>query len=373
LTDGRISEFLDPAVAELYLLGHGWDAVKRTPAFSVWSRGDLGGDVALFLPLSRVPDDYEERLAQFVRRLASIEDVDWSTAITNLRYAASDLVRVRLVSPRVGPGEVPITDGAKLFGGTRDLIQAAASAAIEPRPAYGTRKHGAVMEYLDSVRLGQTERGSYVVTVISHVEPDEQGALLPDEAAHLHVPFERRVTTQLVLALGAVRDSAGRVLAGESVDVFEDAVDQGVSANLCDALYTMSEESLASSLEISVDWAVSRKPTVQADRVTLEPKIMPLLSEASKALKKLGPFEDVEVVGVVGILDRGADDEIGMIVIEGFAMGSKRNVRIELDDAQYHRALEAHDEKRTVAIRGTLVKEGKSWRLLDPTALRINA
>lgn len=373
MTDDRIADFVDPAVAELYMLGHGWDAVRRTGAFSVWSHPNRGRDVALFLPLSRVPDDYEERLAQFVRRLANIEDADWSTMLTNLRYAASDLVRVRLVSPRVGLGELPITDGAKLFGGTRDLIQAVASAAIEPRPAYGPKKHATVVDYLNSVRLGQTERGSYVVTVISQVEIDEQGALLPDEAAHLRVPFERRVTTQLVLALEAVHDAAGQVLAGASLDVFEDVIDQGVSANLCDALQVMSEESVSSALEISVDWAVSRPPTVPDQRVTLEPEIMPLLPEASKTLKKLGPFDNVEVIGVVGILDRRADDEVGTIVIEGLAMDTKRNVRIDLDDTQYHRAIEAHDGKRTVAIRGTLVKEGKSWRLLDPGPLRVEA
>ncbi|HST33339.1 MAG TPA: hypothetical protein VLJ80_07435 [Solirubrobacteraceae bacterium] len=373
MTDDRISEFVDPAVVELYMLGHGWDAVRRTGAFSVWSHPNHGGDVALFLPLSRVPDDYEERLAQFVQRLSSIEETDWSTMLTNLRYAASDLVRVRLVSPRVGLGELPITDGAKLFGGTRDLIQAAASAAIEHRPAYGPKKHSTVVDYIDSVRLGQTERGSYVVTVISEVEPDEQGALLPDEAAHLQIPFERRVTTQLVLALEAVHDAAGQVLAGAPVDVFEDVIDQGVSANLCDALQIMGEESVSSALEISVDWAASRPPTVTDQRVTLEPEVMPVLPEASKTLKKLGPFDDVEVVGVVGILDRRADDEVGTIVIEGVAMGARRNVRIDLDDTQYHRAIEAHDEKRTVAIRGTLVKEGKSWRLLDPGPLRVQA
>jgi hypothetical protein len=368
----HIADFVNPEVAELYLLAHGWEAKQRTRAFSTWSRPDLE-DVALFLPLSREPEDFDERLEQFVQRLARIEGSDWPTTATNLRYAASDLVRVRLVSPRVGPGELPITDGAKLFDGTRDLIQAAACAAVQPRPAYGPKKSGTVVEYLDGVRLGQTERGSYVVTVISDVEPEEQGSILPDEAKHLQVPFQRRVTTQLVLALDAARGTAERVLEGADVKVFEDAVDQGVSANLCDALHTMGEESQSSTVEVTVDWAVSRRPTVQGRRVTVEPKFLPVLSEASRALKQLGPFEDVEVVGIVGVLDRGTDDEVGTIVIEGVAMGARRNVRVELPDAQYHRAVEAHDAKRTVSIRGTLIKDRKSWRLFDPGPLRIEA
>lgn len=372
MTGERIADFIDPQVAELYLLAHGWEARRRTRAFSTWSRTDLN-DVALFLPLSREPDDFEERLAQFVEKLARVEGTAWPTVATNLRYAASDLVRVRLVSPRVGPGELPIADGAKLFDGTHDLIQAAACAAVQPRPAYGPKKPGTVVDYMDGVRLGQTESGSYVVTVISDVEPEEQVALIPDEAKHIQVPFERRVTTQLVLALDAVRGTAERVLEGEDMMVFEDAVEQGVSANLCDALNTIGEESQSSTVEVTVDWAVSRRPTLRERSVTVEPKLLPVLTEASRTLKQLGPFEDVEVVGIVGILDRGTDDEVGTIVIEGVAMDTRRNVRVELADEHYHHAVEAHDAKRSVSIRGTLIKDGKSWRLLDPGPLRVEA
>lgn len=365
-----IATTVDPRTAELYLLAEGWEARRRTPNFSTWSRPDLT-DVALFLPLSSVPDDYAERLAQFVERLAALEEAAVSTVVTNLRYAASDLVRVRLVSPRVGAGELPITDGAKLFDGARDLMIAAACAAVEPRPAYGSKKHGSVVDYLDGVRLGQTERGSYVVTIISDVRPDEQMPLVPDQAAHVDVPFERRVTTQLMTALDAVTDAAHRVIGGAKLDVFEEAIDAGVSANLCDALETMGKESQASTVEVSVNWAVSRLPTVKLQTVSVEPTVLQVLPDASRALKQLGPFENVEVVGIVGVLDRGANDEIGTIVIEGVAKGDRRNVRVELIDAQYHRAVEAHDAKLTVAISGTLVKDGKHWTLLDPGPIRI--
>lgn len=372
MTDDRISEFVRPETAELYLMARGWEARRRTPAFSTWSRDDQE-NVALFLPLSREPDDFELRLDEFVGRLARIEGLDLDTITTNLRYAASDLVRVRLVSPRVGAGELPIRDGAKLFEGTRDLMQAAACAAVDPRASYGSKKPGTVVDYLNGVRLGQTERGSYIVTVISDVTPEDQGSLLPNEAAHLQVPFERRVTTQLVQALDAARDTAARVLEGESITIFEDAVEQGVSSNLCDALHSMGDESVSSMVEVTVDWAISRPPAVEERQITLEPKFMPVFSDAARTLKQHGPFEDVEVVGIVGQLDRGADDEVGTIVIEGTAQETRRNVRIELGGEQYHKAVEAHDAKRTVSVRGTLSKDGKSWTLIDPGPLRYEA
>ncbi|HKJ35958.1 MAG TPA: hypothetical protein VKA36_05270, partial [Solirubrobacterales bacterium] len=76
-------------------------------------------------------------------------------------------------------------------------------------------------------------------------------------------------------------------------------------------------------------------------------------------------------VGNVKRLDRPADDEIGTIVIDGEARGERRKVRVQFNDADYHRALSAHDKRRAVSVVGTLQKAGRKWILLDPRELSI--
>ena len=88
------------------------------------------------------------------------------------------------------------------------MMAVACAAALPGRPSYGPRVPSAAAEYLDGVRIGQTEPGSYVITVISDVAVPEQQALVADETMHVDVPFERRVTTTLVEALAAAQVAA---------------------------------------------------------------------------------------------------------------------------------------------------------------------
>jgi hypothetical protein len=209
----KLSGVLDPRQIEVYLMARGWESRRRTPMFSTWT-GPAGTPARgpLFLPLSSIPADYEDRLQEFVHELAAVQREDRDVLITNLRYATADLVRIRLVSPRVGPGELPIGDGADLIKGAREMMLAAACASIATRANFGPNKPRQAVEYLDQVRLGQTERGSYVVTLISDVAPPEQHALLPEDAAHFDIPFERHVTTKLLTALSAGHDAAQAIL-----------------------------------------------------------------------------------------------------------------------------------------------------------------
>jgi len=252
---------------------------------------------------------------------------------------------------------------------------AAACAEINVRPNFGPRVPDLARDYMDHVRLGQTERGSYVVTVISEVAAPAQRAILPDDAAHFQIPFERRVTSKLVMALSAARDAADTVVQGsEGYGAFDDAVEAGVSANLCDAVARIGTESAGANVQIGVEWASSRPATVRAPSgVSFDSAELPVVREAVAYLRQLGPFDSEMVAGIVSRLTREKDDEIGTIVIEGEARGEKRKVHVELPDDQYDLAVQAHKTRRPIMIRGTLYKRGRSWVLSDPGQLAFEA
>lgn len=368
----NLSTLLDPREIETYLLARGWEVRRQTPMFSTWDppRG-ASARTQLFLPLSSKPRDFESRLRDLVWRLAEIEGEDRDVLVTNLRYASADLVRIRLVSPRVGSGEVPIGDGTRLFEGAKELMLAAACAEINVRPHFGPRVPDVARDYLDHVRLGQTEQGSYVVTIISEVAAPAQRAILPDDAAHLEIPYERRVTTKLVTALSAAQSAAHAVVQGsEGYGAFDNAVEEGVSANLCDAVARIGTESAGANVQIGVEWASSRPPTTQVPPdVSFDSADLPVVREAIAYLRQLGPFDSELVSGIISRLTREKNDEIGTIVIEGEARNEKRNVHVELPDDQYDLAVEAHRTRQPVRIRGTLYKRGRSWVLSDPGQL----
>jgi hypothetical protein len=372
----NLGQFLDPTSIEVYLLAHEWEPKTRNRLFSTWRRfDDAESNDFLFVPLTSAPADYEDRLRELVFGLAAAEARDVDEVVVNLRYATADLIRISLVSPRVGLGELPIEDGRKLFDGARDLMLYAACAAVKPRTSFGTNPPAAAKDYMEGVRLGQTERGSYVVTVISNVAPPEQQSLMRDEQVQMDTPFERRVTSRLMESLNATRTAATRVIDEHAnvAETFEDAVEQGVSAQLCGAIYKMAEEQVGANVEVRMNWAASRplQATRVPPKVDFPPAVLPVLSEAYGALRQHGPFDDVVVEGFVTRLNRGKDEEaIGSVVIDGYARGESRKVHVELPESEYHIAVRAHDTRYPVRVLGTLAKRGRFWVLSDPGQLR---
>jgi hypothetical protein len=365
----ELVELVEPAAAELYLTAHGWAREQDNDMFSVWVRHDP--PIHLFVPRSRQPDDYGRRLFDFVEKLARVELRDPAVVATNLRYAASDLVRIRLEGPNIRAGEVPIAEGADLFEGARKLMMAAACSAHDPKPYYGPRKPNVAAHYLEGVRLGQTERGSYVVTVISDIAPLAQETLLPEEAP---APFQRRVTETLASALGAAKEAARRVIE-EFADftVFEEGVSEGVSANLCDAIAYIAADESPTNIAVTVDFSASWLRVGAGDPigVDFDPAEVQIVERAASHLRQLGPFAGIYVRGFVRHLDRGTADQVGTIIIEGVANGERRNVYVDLAGDAYRTAIAAHDERTEIAITGTLVKKGRHWSLLDPSDLEI--
>ena len=285
--EARLSSYLDPR--QMRFSDGARLAVTKAHADVL----DVGGtgrcDARAAVPaVVPCPQDFEERLQEFVSALARIQDEDRDALVTNLRYATADLVRVRLVGT-VGRGELPIGDGADLFEGAREMMLAAACATVSTRPNFGPRKPRQALDYLDQVRLGQTERGSYVVTVISDVAPPEQQHLVPDDAAVIDVPFERHVTTKLVGALSAAHGAATSILTQQSgYGAFDEAVEAGVSANLCDAIVTMGAEQAAAHVEVSMEWASSRPPAPGVpSSVAFEAASLPVIKQAVAHLREL--------------------------------------------------------------------------------------
>ena len=151
---------LDPRSAEIYLSAHGWEPKKRTSRYSTWLRLIDHRPAHLFLPLDPQPVDYSERLLEFVRKLAAAENRAEDIVATNLRYASADLVRLRLSGAGIGRGEVSLAAGTHLFECAQGVMTAAACSAVVERPQYGPKRPRQATEYIEGVRLGQTEVGS---------------------------------------------------------------------------------------------------------------------------------------------------------------------------------------------------------------------
>jgi len=253
--DSDAFQSLPPREVAAYLRGRGWNEVSRLGAKgSVWVlRTDDQDEYELLLPLDRSLRDFKVRMSEVLTTLEQAEQRSQLEILQDLSTVAGDLVRIRLDRLDVHNGTIPLDVGVKLIESVRDLVAAAACAAVAPKPYYQARRPSQVVEYMQKVRLGQTQQGSYVVNVLSRVPPEVAvGQMQLPFATPPEDPYERKVTMTLASGLAVAR---GTIDSYSSIADVQQIVAHGVSSNLCEALAAIGRDESAQEVDISFAWA----------------------------------------------------------------------------------------------------------------------
>jgi hypothetical protein len=103
----------------------------------------------------------------------------------------------------------------------------------------------------------------------------------------------------------------------------------------------------------------------------IEPDSFPVIQEAARLFQETEPQDDFQLVGFIQQLRRPEMDPIGRVTIISVVDDTARRIVVDLPEAQYAIATDAHRRRKTISCVGELVKEGRSYRLLNPRDLRI--
>lgn len=292
--------------------------------------------------------------------------------LRDLLEVSADVIRFRL--PFAFPDDsVPLDGAVALLQRAREALRAAALSTIEARPVYPSRAPAKVENMLETVCLGQTERGSFVVPVISPLGTIEAGAdeLVPrtDE------PYARHVTVQFARALSAVQEAIAEARAKDELTPLSSAVAQGVSANLCTAVGAMTsvvgryrnQSAVAPELSIWFSWSPARpvKQGTPGD-FAIPQQDAGILKDAATFLKSLTPRPRVTITGQVIRLEREESRPDGAIGIKGDIDGTERTIVVRLSAEDYARALHAHELRVPVTCSGVLEQRGTHSVLEEP-------
>ena len=376
IKDAALLANVNPLDVATYLRAGGWGILETVPQRSaIWGKRVGNETVEVLLPLDRSLRDFAIRIGDVLATLESTEERSQLQIFGDLQTASADVIRLRVSEEDASDGTLPIDEGVALVTKARDLMVAAACATVKPRARYHSRRFDKANEYVDGLRLGQTERGSYVISVISRVTPAMNLAPgVSDQAAPIDEPFERQAVTTLTRAVAAASVAASNAAVTQDFAGFKDVIDDGVSANLCDALVGLvgDPHERQRTLELSVSWSRGRPlqfvdGVAPPSRVKLSTDIMPVLFEASRWFKEIAPLEDFELVGqVIGTHRHHEQTGPGKITVEGVVEDRIRNVTIELTEKDYAVALEAHRDRKPVTCTGEIVKTVRSLRLNNP-------
>ncbi len=356
---------VSPAALSAYARAAGW---SRQEPYRVHSDVYAGEErPEILVPRTERLGDYASVVAALIETFAKVAGQDELTVYRSLVTVDRDIVRVRATES--DDGSVMLNDGLDLIGGAHDLLLSAACSLHDPRPVYRAGANREAADLLRKVRLGQTEQGSFVVTLLTPVVPPPIPTLFPDPDDQ-NAPIERRMTRRLVEALTAVRGAAERAAAGETGS-FEAAVDDGVSANLCEALVRLIEP--FPTLDIGVSWARTRPVTgkVPGHIVRFGSSDAALLREAARSFRDRAPRPDVSLHGFVRLLKRGEADDEGTIHMTAVIDGRRQSVAAVLEQRDYRRAVKAHHDRALVVLKGDLERMKQRWRLLNPRLIEV--
>jgi hypothetical protein len=342
-----------------YLTSQGWHAKGRYGSVAtIYARAGIGGrESEILLPIREELGDYAVRMGEVVEALSEVEGRTQLSVFADLIKSGFDVLRFRAIEAD-GAGTIALEHGVSLYDHARDLMAAASNAAIKPKRAYRGAMFDQTRDYLHQLRLGQTEVGSYVLTVLSPVPPaleTEQTLLFPDLAIG-EEPFPRLVTRTLDRALKATKAAVSEAAATGKLDPFEGVIEAGVSGNLCEAVARLAEQ--GSGVDITISWSRVRPPPGPVATHTFTQDNARVLSEAASTFRDLEPQTDTTIEGFVIGLYREPEDFDGKAKIRGFVDGKVRTITAEFLHADYQRVLEAHEQKLRVRVDGDLIKRG---------------
>jgi hypothetical protein len=362
--DKQVLESLQPLDVVTYLKARDWRE-QKVPGrpWAVFHSGDY----EIGLPLRKDLRDFASRMADVLRTLELAEGRDQIALLADLSSSSADVIRVRVAAAETEDGTLRLSRAAEIVGGAKDMMLAAACAAVDPKIYYPSRKSQVATDFLRNVRMGQTERGSFVVTLVTRVPPRLIG---DQEQSDLRIPepFERRVTNTLASALSCVEQASYAALTTGNLEPFEDAVSHGVSANLCAALAGLTgADDQTRYVEIALSWAHSWPPQPPlAANFSVSRDWSIVLKEAARILKQKAPREQFELSGPVFRLMRGPDKAEGDVTVRGQVDEEPRSVWMRLSGSDYEKALAAHAEGRLISAIGELRNEHGRYALQNP-------
>jgi hypothetical protein len=363
---------------QLYVASQGW---KSDPSLAsskalLYTVPDAS-DAELLIPKTKELGDYVNRMADVVQMLAAVEERSIWEVLNDISTPPADTIRLQITAPDATLGLLPLDDGIRLIVGGRGLLLAAACSAHHAQAHYPRQAFKESLEFLQSCQLGQTERGSFVATMMAPIPPQigrRQGNLLesePDVAIESE-PFARKATLRLMSALGHINNS----IADGKYDAILDGVPHGVSANLCDSIASMQSDREQAQLQIRMSWSRNRPrvPKSIASKVSFSRTAFQIIKEAGRKLREEPSIEKKRIEGSVITLK--ADTSLftgfeGNVTLRTTVNGSTARVQVVLSRDEYAQACNAHRDANLVVVTGVLQREPKGYRLLDPQGFEV--
>jgi len=338
-----------------YLRELGWQEIKTKREYVRIFQLNSHGFFQVNLPMDKSLIDYKEAMITATENIALAYGKTLDDIVLELLNPMSDILKIRVKNESYEAGNIFIEDAITLYNNAKKLLAATAMDIISPSLIHRSgRYNNTVEKFISSCRFGQTEIGSYVVSLVcpftnistrqlSLFEQENEGA---DSLA-------RQVTNKLMASLKAVTTA-----------IYEDELNesylsnQNISSNFLESLAAMGIYKKDTELGITLKYCPTvTKGILDYNHVKINSDFHPIISSVVNRIKRTIESEH-SIVGLIRALDavpdieKRTDGNAKIIFIN--ADGDKETATVNFKNEDYIEACDAHIRGKNVKILGTI-------------------
>ncbi|WP_326652594.1 hypothetical protein [Streptomyces sp. NBC_01750] len=356
---------------------NGWEKFGgQTNMYSRWRPAGREAERGLLLPQNDELVDYSDLFAQAVAQA-------WKLGDSRLRTLLERAATVQTLGDemkfhkeaRTYVGTIQWLAGEDLHAAARKSMTVAAKSRKSKLAYFGNSNAHLARSFLESVLMGQTEVGSYVVT--AYAPPAEiftekkirPGDTLPATGTHTG----RDITRGLVDVLQTTREVVDHYANTGSSAGFVDNVNRGFCFEITQAVRDLVRDSDGAEVGIEMNVAADLFEAARTESHKLEfsPADYPVLETAGNILAATSRPQQVTVVGAVTLLERPQFGRPGLIRVDVLSGSTAKKMRVRLKSEDYDLAMDAHRDNMAIKVTGRQEIEGRYYWLYDPERIEL--
>lgn len=364
------------ASVEKYLTFTGWERDKAFANPRLWVfRNKKDPEFRLAVPGNENSKDFYYKLFDIIETLSAYCDRPVEEIIESLKSAYTDRIQFRIISDCTKDGKLPLSYATQCIEGLKDLVLYAACAEENARPVC-LRTYTHARTRLDKFQFAQTAYGSFVFNIdVQVAEEDNEQDYLPEVVTGIPESPEHRIVKRIKTAIDQIDSAASRTAA--IGDLVTTAYYDGITANMCDALYKLKPEGTENvCIETTIRYAeVITQSAQEVSRKTLENIHFLVADEISKRYKDRNLIEDVVLTGTIKMLTKECNpdnDEIENTIRLVTKIDKQvRSISVHLSVMDHIAACNAYRDDKEVEIAGTLDKSQARWFFTNVTSFKV--
>lgn len=311
----------------------------------------------IILPRTKKVNDYTRRILVAVEALSRFLSEDKYRVAKSISSIGFDVLKIR-TGIGASSSSLDLDEALDTLHSSYNLVDYSAVKATSRSPvAYiKGRRTKKVSSYLDSVRMGQTEPGSFVLTLLLPTSRETDLAGKGEET----ISIGQLVSDTLAQSLAYSKEILVQGLKPTAK----------IPANFATALAEIVKSS--PRVEIGVEQRTRNKfDAIRFSREDEEP-----LREIADFLAPRVETRRTSISGTVVNLAETRGQKYGNFIVEARIAGERKNVKVPYDRGTRKLVIEAYDRKAelTISLEGDLIRSaGGRYSLENPANLRLSA